>query len=101
MCLIITTLCALLSALLFLGWDKENAHHTRTLFLMYGAAAAMWFTDRLFAVAEGEEFLELTLSDACLGFTVALCAPAALFLYHLKDRWQSTSGSLERTRESA
>lgn len=86
MCLVITALMALATLWFWKSHDARNRLHSRTVFLCFGAAALMWAVDRLFAVAEGEPFLEMTLDDTLLGLTVAAFAFALWGAMLARDR---------------
>lgn len=80
MCLLLTTLAAIVAGLFWYFKDEDNAFKTGTLSLMYFGAALMWLVDAFFALSEGEGFLDLSLDDALLGFTIIICGLLAYLM---------------------
>ncbi len=73
MCLLITLLAAVIATIIWYVKAPNDLYKVRMLCFMYWGASIMWLVDGFFCVAEGEPFLDLSLNDALLGFTVVLC----------------------------
>ncbi|MCR5149008.1 MAG: hypothetical protein K6C35_08610 [Eubacterium sp.] len=76
MCLIITAIAAIVSALIWYFKLNDPKYQFSTLVLMYTGAALMWCVDGIFAVSEGEGFFDLSANDALLGLVVVVCGAA-------------------------
>ena len=67
MCLILTTIAAIVCSLLY----KVNKFSTaKVLAFMYSCAAIMWTVDCSFAKLKGEDFFDLSFEDFVLGLIV-------------------------------
>lgn len=77
MCLMITVFAALVSTVVWYLTTGKMDLHLGKLSLMYWGAALMWMVDGVFAVMEGESFLDLSAGDALLGLLVVLCGLVA------------------------
>lgn len=77
MCLMITLLAAVVSTIIWYFNAPEKKFHLGALSLMYWGAALMWTVDGFFCVAEGEPFLDLSVSDALLGLLIVICGLVA------------------------
>ncbi len=73
MCLLITLLAAVVSAVVWYVNAPDNKLRLGTLSLMYWGASLMWTVDGFFCIAEGEPFLDLSLNDALLGMLIVIC----------------------------
>ncbi|MCX2683344.1 hypothetical protein OQH60_05495 [Campylobacter sp. MIT 21-1685] len=80
MCLMLTTLAGVISALLWYFKDEKNIYRLGTLALMYFGASLMWFVDSCFALSKGEAFLDLTVDDVLLGFVIITCGLLIYFI---------------------
>ncbi|RNC62867.1 MAG: hypothetical protein AWM53_01890 [Candidatus Dichloromethanomonas elyunquensis] len=80
MCLMITLLAAVITTIVWYVNAPENKLKLGTLSLMYWGAALMWTIDGFFCVAEGEPFLDLSVSDALLGLLIVICGLIAWLL---------------------
>lgn len=76
MCLLITALAAVITTIVWYVKIPNRPSKVGSLCLIYWGASLMWLVDAFFCLAEGEPFLNLTLNDALLGFTVAFCGLA-------------------------
>lgn len=76
MCLLITLLAAVIATVVWYVQAPNNLYKVSTLCFMYWGASIMWLVDGFFCIKEGEPFLEFSLNDALLGFTVVLCGLA-------------------------
>lgn len=76
MCLLLTLLAAVISTIVYVK-APNNLYKVSTLCFLYWGASLMWLVDSFFCIAEGESFLNLSLNDAQLGFTVVLCGVGA------------------------
>ena len=86
MCLMITTLAAVISTIVWYVNAPANKMKLEVLSLMYWGAALMWTVDGFFCVAEGEPFLDLGLNDALLGMLIVISGLAAwLFILLFQD----------------
>lgn len=74
MCLLITVLAAVTATIVWYARVPNDIYKVSTLCFMFWGASLMWLVDGFFSVAEGEAFLDLSLNDALLGFTVVLSA---------------------------
>lgn len=73
MCLLITAFATLCAGLFWYLKDKNNAHKSGILALMYAGATLMWFVDcSIAAIVEGEAFLDLSLDDTMLGALIVI-----------------------------
>lgn len=77
MCLLITVLSAVITTIVWYVKIPKNPNKVGSLCLIYWGASLMWLVDAFFCLAEGKLFLNLSLNDALLGFTVALCGLVA------------------------
>ena len=85
MCLLITLLAAVVSAIVWYVNAPCGKFHLGTLSLMYWGASLMWMVDGFFCAAEGEPFLDLSVNDALLGLLVVICGLVLwllILLYH-------------------
>lgn len=86
MCLILTVCAAVAATLAWYLKANMPALKLGVLTLMYWGAALMWTVDGFYALAAGEAFLEISLSDTLLGIVVVLCGLAAWMLYLLAGK---------------
>lgn len=77
MCLLITTLAAIITTIAWYVKISKKTNRVGSLCLIYWGASLMWLVDAFFCLAEGGPFLNLSLNDALLGFTVVLCGLVA------------------------
>lgn len=80
MCLMITLFAAVFATVAWYAAAPNNSLRLGTLSLMYWGAGLMWMVDGVFAVLEGEPFLDLSTDDALLGLLVVLCGLVAWVL---------------------
>lgn len=86
MCLLITVLAAVIATIAWYVKIPNSLNKVGSLCLIYWGASLMWLVDAFFCLAEGEPFLNLSLNDALLGFTVVLCGLAAWVIILLKAK---------------
>jgi len=86
MCLLITALAAVITTIVWYLKIPNNPNKVGSLCLIYWGASLMWLVDAFFCLAGGEPFLNLSLSDALLGFAVVLCGLAAWVVIFLLMR---------------
>lgn len=91
MCLIITTFAAICASLFWLFKDKDNAHKSGMLALMYWGASLMWLVDCIFAVFQGEAFLDTSNNDAILGVIIVICGLLAYFIIRKLNLFDTSS----------
>lgn len=77
MCLLITLLAAVITTIVWYKQMRNNLYKISTLCLTYWGASLMWLVDGFFCIAKGETFLNLSVNDALLGFTIVFCGIAA------------------------
>lgn len=77
MCLLITTLAAIITTIAWYVKIPNSPNKVGSLCLIYWGASLMWLVDAFFCLTEGEPFLDLSFNDALLGFVVVLCGLAA------------------------
>lgn len=80
MCLLITLFAAVISSIAWFVSNPQKNLQLGTLSLMYWGAGLMWIVDCIFALSEGEPFLDLSGDDAALGAVVVLCGLIAWFV---------------------
>lgn len=86
MCLLITALAAVITTIVWYMKIPNNPNKVGSLCLIYWGASLMWLVDAFFCLAEGKPFLNLSLNDALLGFTMVLCSLAAWVIILLLKR---------------
>lgn len=72
MCLVITAFAAVITTIVWYFKAHDEKIKLGLLALMYWGATLMWTVDGFFCVAEGEAFLDLSVSDALLGLVIVL-----------------------------
>ncbi len=80
MCLMLTCLAAVVTSILWYFKDAKNSYKLGTLALMYWGASLMWLVDCVFALMDGEAFLDLSFDDTLLGGLIVLCGVVAWFV---------------------
>lgn len=89
MCLIMTSLAALVFTVLWLV-SKSKGQERKSFFttlLMFYSAALMWSVDGIASVLGGESFFDISISDTILGFIIlalGLAVFAFLFIRETK-----------------
>ena len=71
MTLLITVIAAVIATAVWYFKDDGSLQISALCFMFWGASL-MWFVDGIFCVAEGESFLDLSVSDALLGFVIVI-----------------------------
>ncbi len=75
MWLIITTLAAITTTLIWYLKDPKNEYKLGLLAIIFWGATLMWFVDHVMAYrAEGEEFFEINADATLLGISVVIIA---------------------------
>lgn len=77
MCLILTTIAAIICSALYFFKFSDKKYMLHTLALMYWGAALMWSVDGFFALSAGEPFFDLSLNDTMLGLLIVICGIVA------------------------
>lgn len=72
MCLIITLFAAVIATIVWYLQLPNHFHKISTLVLMYWGAALMWIVDGFFCLIKAEPFLDFSINDTLLGFTVVI-----------------------------
>ena len=86
MCLIITTVAAIVTTIIWLTSKKAKNANISLLAFMYIGAALMWIVDSIYSVSEGEPFFNISLDDTYLGILVVVCGLAGYFVTRLVSR---------------
>lgn len=72
MCLIITLFVAVFTTIVWYLQLPGNRYKISTLVFMYWGAALMWIVDGFFCMTKAEPFLDFSINDTLLGFTVVI-----------------------------
>ena len=72
MCLLITVFAAVIATIVWYLQLPNIPYKISTLGFMYWGASLMWLVDGFFCMTEGEPFLDLSMNDTLLGFTVVI-----------------------------
>lgn len=72
MCLIITLFAAVIATIVWYLQLPNNHYKISTLVFMYWGAALMWIGDRFFCLIKAEPFIDFSINDTLLGFTVVI-----------------------------
>ena len=72
MCLIITLLAAIVTTIVWYLQLPDNRYKISTLVFMYWGASLMWIVDGFFCMTKAESFLDFSINDTLLGFTVII-----------------------------
>lgn len=82
MCLLMTIFAALVFTILWVVTKKRGHEHKSflTTLLMFWAASLMWSVDGIASVINGEDFFDISTSDAILG-AIVLVAGLLIFAF--------------------
>lgn len=72
MCLIITFFVAVVATIIWYLQLPGNRYKIGTLVFMFWGASLMWIVDGFFSLTKAEPFLDISINDTLLGFTVVI-----------------------------
>lgn len=72
MCLLITLIAAVIATIVWYFQLPNHRYKISTLVFMYWGAALMWIVDGFFCLIKEEPFLDFSINDTLLGFTVII-----------------------------
>lgn len=86
MCLIITLFAAIVTTIVWYLQLLGNRYKISTLVFMYWGAALMWIVDGFFCMLKAEPFLDFSINDTLLGFTVVISGLIGWVIILIKDK---------------